>query len=329
MPFFPDPMSPALSVVVVAPSGMATLGRTFGCLGAQTVHAQIEALVVAPSASAIDPAALGADHFASLRVVEVGPISKRGDAAAAGVRAASAPVVALLEDHSYPEPRWAEALLAAHAGPWAGVGPAVENANAGAPLSRVNFWLTYAAMSGPQEAGPRTLLPWHNTAYKRDVLAGYGDRLGRLLEWEANLQADLLANGHGLYLEPAARTHHANVSSLRSTLGLQFQRGRIFGGQRAAHEGWPRWRRAAYAVAMPLFPAMQLRHIAADLRRSGVTTRDLVALAPGLGAALAAMAAGEATGYLAGVADATDRLESYELHRAAHLSRRERRASAA
>lgn len=321
-----------LSVVVVAPSGMATIRRTLACLAAQTVAESIEVVVVAPTAAEIDAGALGADVFAALRVVAVGPVRKRGEAAAVGVRAATAPIVSLLEDHSYPEPGWAAALLAAHtdvhAGTRVGVGPAVENANAGPPLSRINFWLTYASSSGPQAAGPRALLPWHNTSYRRDVLAAYGARLGGLLEWESNLQDDLLARGYELYFEPAARTHHDNVSGFRSTLGLQFQRGRFFGGQRAARERWPAWRRVVYAASMPLFPLMQLRHVAPDLRRIGVGRSEFALLGPSLAVVLAAMAVGEAVGYVAGAGDAPDRIETYELHREAHLSRRERREAA-
>ena len=51
------------------------------------------------------------------------------EARAAGVRAASAPIVFIGETHSYPQPGWAEALLTAFEGPWAAVVPAIGNAN--------------------------------------------------------------------------------------------------------------------------------------------------------------------------------------------------------
>ena len=316
--------TPDLSVVLVAASGMASIGRTMAALRAQTIAQRLEVLLVAPTASEINSDLLGAASFAALRTVGVGPIVKRGEAAAAGILAASCTVVALIEDHSFPEPEWAAALLAAHAGPWIGVGPAVENANPGTVVSRVVFWLSYIALSGPQAAGPREGLAWHNSSYKRDALAAYGDRLGTLLEWEANLQADLRSHGFELYFEPAARTHHVNVSSIASALALHFTRGRIFGGMRAEQERWPAWRRGVYAIAAPLFPIMQLRVIAPELRRTGVKVRAIVSHAPALAALLGAMAAGEAAGYLGGVGDATDRLDTYELEREIHLHRRDR-----
>jgi hypothetical protein len=38
-------------------------------------------------------------------------------------------VVAFAEDHCYPDQHRAEALIAAHRGPWAADGPAMRNAN--------------------------------------------------------------------------------------------------------------------------------------------------------------------------------------------------------
>src|SRR6478752_5925097 len=100
----------ALSVVLVAGGGLTGIARTMRHLRAQTARDRIELIVVAESARTVDCNALGGDVFAACRVVEVGPIEQRGDAAAKGIRAATAPIVAMIEDHSYPEPEWAEAL---------------------------------------------------------------------------------------------------------------------------------------------------------------------------------------------------------------------------
>ena len=55
----------------------------------------------------------------------------------------------MIEDHSYPEPEWAEALLRAHAGPWTVVGPAVANANPDYTASWVNYVLSYGGFAPP------------------------------------------------------------------------------------------------------------------------------------------------------------------------------------
>jgi hypothetical protein len=324
-PTTPAAPAPALSVVLVAGSGLAGIARTMRHLRAQTARDRIELIVVAESARAVDAGALQGDAFAACRVVEVGPITQRGDAAARGIRAATAPIVAMIEDHSYPEPEWAEALLRAHAGPWTVVGPAVANANPDYPASWVNYMLSYGSFAPPVAAGERELLPWHNSAYKRDALAPFGDRLGTLLEWEGWLQHELRASGHSMYLEPAARTHHANVSRGWSTVGLNMQRGRILGAQRAARERWPYWRRLVQAAAFPLFPLLQLRHVLPAARKMSVPAALRSRVYVGLGATLGVLAAAEAWGLVIGEGSAISRMEDYELHRTKHLSRRERR----
>jgi len=287
--------SPALSVVVVAPNGMASIERTMRHLRSQSARCLMEIIVVAPSAEAIEVGVLG-DDFAAVRVVAAGPIQRRGAAAARGIEASTARIVALLEEHSYPEPEWAAALISAHSGPWTAVGPAVENANPASVMSCVNFILAYVAFSGAVPAGERTALPWHNSAYKRDTLAPFGERLGELLEWEADLQDELRAGGHALYLEPAARTHHMNVTRMRASLQLAFQRGRMIGVSRARRQAWPRWRQGVQAAAFPIFPLLQLRHLAPQLRRIGLVAGRTLRIMPGLMLTLVVLAVGEAAG---------------------------------
>jgi hypothetical protein len=314
-------VAPAISVVLVGVAGAASIERTMRHLRAQTARRAMEMIVVVPFADMVDADAIGAGEFGSFRTVAVGPITERGAAAAAGMLTAQAPVVALIEDHSFPEPGWAAALVAAHAGPWTGVGPAVDNGNPASAMSWVNFILSYGIFSGTPTAGERDLLPWHNSSYKREALAPFADRLGRLLEWEGHLQNELLASGHTLYLEPAARTHHMNVSGVMSTFDLNLQRGRILGAQRAQREGWPYWRRLVQAAAFPLFPLLQLRHLAASVRAMEIPPSLAPRVYAGLIAALCVMAAGEASGLVVGEGDAVARLEDFELFRARHLAR--------
>ena len=324
-----SPAAAELSIVLVAGTGASGVARTMRHLRAQTARRRLEVLIVAESSAGFDLAALDASEFAACRIVEVGPIAERGAAAASGVLAATSPIVGLIEDHSFPDPEWAEALLRAHVGKWAGVGPAVCNANPESVGSWVNYLLSYGGFAPPLPAGERDLLPWHNSAYKRDALAPFEDRLGTLLEWEGRLQAELRSRGHSLYLEPAARTDHNNVSAVWSTVALNTQRGRILGAQRAEREAWPAWRRIVQAAAFPLFPVLQLRHVLPQMRRVPVPAALRSRVVLGLVGTLGVLAVGEAWGLIAGAGDAVSRLEDYELNRARHLTRRDREALAA
>src|SRR5437867_12164339 len=109
--------APALSVVLATPDDYETIRLTLQYLRAQTACRQMEVVLVAPSELRIPYGALG--PFWGHQLVSAGAVTSVARANAAGVRVARAPIVALGEDHCFPEPGWAEALIAAHRGPWA------------------------------------------------------------------------------------------------------------------------------------------------------------------------------------------------------------------
>ena len=288
-----------MSVVIVTHDDFYSIERPVRHLHEQTTRDRIELVVVASSRDRVgdELESLAGSGFHAVKVVEHGPIGSRGSAAASGVRAARAPIVGFVENHSYPAPRWAEALLRAHEGPWAVVGPRVENANPATRTSRVNFLLTYGRWTGALEAGEVDLLPFHNSAYKREWLDGYGGRLGALLDAEYWLQADIRARGGRLYVEPAARTAHTNEPRLRTSLRLFFGQGRAFGSRRSI--SWSGLRRAGYVLGAPAIPLMNLPRVLREVARS-TPTPQLAAALPSLLLHVSAHGAGEAAGYLTG-----------------------------
>jgi glycosyltransferase involved in cell wall biosynthesis len=305
---------PRLSVVIVT-DAYETIRKTVRHLRAQTVASAIELVIVAPDGQLdLDEGEVAELH--SHRVVEIGDIRSLSWARAPGIRAASAPIVALAESHAYPEPEWAERLLAAHDGEWAAVGPAVYNANPSV-VSWINLLIDYGPWLGPARGGEMRDLPGHNSSYKKELLIGYGGRLESMLEAEIIMHADLRARGHRLYQEPAARMTHVNVTRTASWIGERFQTGRRFASARGAV--WPGWRRAVYAAGSPLIPAVRLRRLLRDAARVGAG-REL----RGYGyvllvLALMVSAAGELVGYALGSGDSMYALSRIELHKERHL----------
>ena len=90
-----------------------TIRKTITCLRTQTVRDRIEIIIVAPSADKLVLNESDLQPFHSVRVAEIGDVMSLAHGNAAGVRVAAAPIVAMLEDHSYPDPKWAENILAA------------------------------------------------------------------------------------------------------------------------------------------------------------------------------------------------------------------------
>lgn len=312
---------PAMSVVLVAFDGFESVRRTISHLRAQSARDRLELVFVAPSAAALALDLSEVEDFHSHRVVEIGGVNSTGAARAAGVRGARAGVVAFAEEHCYPEPGWAEALSARHAEGWAAVAPAVSNANPKTATSRANFLLSFAPWAEGAAAGEVERLPWHNTSYKRALLAGYGDALGAMLEAEGLVQSDLRSKGHRLYFETAARARHLNISRLSSYLGEQFHAGRRFAAALTRFERTPLARRLARACAAPLAVPLRLSNVVREARRPGRGLDQLARAIVPLIAGLCAHSAGEALGHALGAGDSYRRSSEFEFRHAERLSK--------
>ncbi|HYM13775.1 MAG TPA: glycosyltransferase [Bryobacterales bacterium] len=319
-----DSHCPAISVILITPDRYQSLRKTIRHLRAQSVRDRMEIVVVTPAADSLELDERELQEFCGHCVVEVGPITSVGPAYAAGIRQASAPIVVLGEDHSFPQPGWAEALLRAHQQSWAVVGPVVRNANPGSRMSWADFLMGYAPWQEPTPAGEMDHLPGHNSSYKREILLRYGVQLDSMMEAESVLHWDLRRNGHRLYLEPAAITTHVNFTLLSSWIQAVFQSGRKFGAFRAGNERWSLARRLLFAAAAPLIPLVRFRRILAELRRPGRPSHRLPGVAPLLLLGLTVDGAGQMTGYALGAGAAREQLLCFEFHRYRHVRKRDR-----
>lgn len=314
-------MQPALSFVIYTPDTYSTIRRTLEYLHRQTIRNQLQIVVVAPDAKAIQPDGMCADFF-DVQIIGVGDVSL-SEARAQGVFCARAPVVAMIEDHSFLTPEWAETILHAHQQSYAAVGPVVINGNPDTIVSWADMVINYADWLAPMASGEMSHLPGHNSTYKRDVLIRYGDRLASMLAAESILHWDLRAQGHTLYLEASAQTAHVNYSLLRPFLPLQFYAGRIFAAKRALD--WPAWKRLVYGLGSPLIPLVRLRRILQKIRRTNLTTRLTLRLIPLLLIGLVANALGELMGYVLGIGNAEVLLNPMEVRRMDYITDDDRR----
>ena len=289
---------PALSVVAVTPEGFSLIRKTLQALHAQGDPSRIELIIVAQAPDQLRPdPALVAGYWG----VQIVPASAPWLwARVAGVRCAHAPVVGFLEEHSLVQPGWAEAMEAAHAGPWAAVGPATINANPASNTSVAAIFLDFGQSLTPMQAGPAPTVMLHNSTYKRDILLEFGPALDDLLMHEDLLLADLRARGYQLYQEPAAQVRHFNISRLPCLLRAKFASGRIFGAARASHYRWPLARRALYGLIGPFAGLARVRYVLRHAARTGRMREFLPrALLPTL-ATLFVHGVGESLGVLFG-----------------------------
>lgn len=313
--------TPLLSVILATPAGYRTIRKTVSHLRSQTARAFLELVIVAPSKELLNLEADQLSEFARYQVVEIGQFRSIGQANAAGICQAVAPIVALAEDHCFPDPQWAERLIAAHQGPWAAVGPGVRNANPNTAVSWADLFIGYGPWLTPSPSREAEFLPGHNTSYKREVLLGYADQLDPMMEAETVLHWDLREKGHRLYMESTARVAHTNFSLWTSWIPAQFYNGRLFAGVRARQKPLP-WR-IVFVLGSPLIPVVRLWRIWAGLPSKELKIRFfecLYALIIGL----TIDGVGQMIGYALGAGNALDKVAKYEVDRFKHVREQDR-----
>jgi hypothetical protein len=316
--------TPALTVVLVTPSDGSILRGTLRCLREQTVRDRIEIVLVGPDATAfddLDPASMR--DFATWRTVAAGTILEIERALGVGAMEARAPLVALLENHVYPDRDWAQAVLAAHRGPWVAVGSVVDNANPYSAASWVEHLLSYGFHDSSMPGGETNRVSRNNLVFKRTVLSEYGARLPDALARDGGLLEEVQRRGGRCYRETAARLGHLNVSCLGPALTLRVFSARARAATRARVEAWAPAKRWLYVLASPVFPLLRLRALWPRLRaRSGAKVPARIW--PLLGFTLLFDALGQAIGFAAGAGRSAERAGHFDLDRPRYMSSADR-----
>jgi len=317
---------PALTVILPTIDNYQRIKKTLAHLQAQTARSEIEVLIVASSEEALrlDPAA--AEGFFDLRVIEVGEIQSLAAAKSLAAAEARADWVVFGEDHSWPEPGWAEALIAAHREGYAVVGPIIRNANPGSTLSWTNYLACFSRWSHTGLAGKVSQTPWHNSSYRRELLLERQANLPRLLAVEGILQDEMREEGHRLYLLPGVATDHVNISRLSAWILQAFWGGKLYGGSRIEGEEWGVFRRLAYICGMPLIPMLRFKRLLPEIRPLTRQHSLMPRILPALVLNLIIHAVGEVTGYALGKGDAEDQYLEFEARRFEAITRQDRDA---
>lgn len=276
-------MSEPLVSFVMATLRARDARPTLECLAAQTVVDQAEVIVVAPEpeASVLPlPVTWVQREFAS-----------RGRAAAYGIQHSRGRYLALVENHAFPDPNWAESLITElESQGAAGACGVFRPANPKTVWSRVDALLYYGAFSQPTPTTETVArLPRHNVIYRRALLEALGDRLTGLLECEDRLQDAFKSSGHSLLFCPQTGFAHLNSSGWRNALRTCWEFGRAGAVVRSAP--WPTWRKWLQAAFYPVYLPRRWRLLP---QRPSPDLAAVVALA------LLAACTGEAFGYLAG-----------------------------
>lgn len=322
----PAELPPPLLSVILATDCYETIRPVVRHLRRQTIRDRLEVVIVIPAAAPLDGGEpeLGEPElagFASVDVVRIETVYPLGWARAAGVRSARAPLVFIGETHTYPHPTWAEALVEAHAGPWAGVIPGFGNANPRGALSAAIFLLDYGRWLYRLAPHETTLAPTHNVAYKRQALLDLGGELDDALTFGHRLTDLFHAAGLRLSFQPAARIDHLNVARWRPWVEERLLGGVLIAGLRARR--WSPWRRLVYFCGAPLIPVVLLLRLREPVRAAWREEDFPAGALPALVAATVISALGEMIGYARGVGRSVGpRMTELEVHKVRYAGRR-------
>ncbi|MEP7344466.1 MAG: hypothetical protein ABI877_04340 [Gemmatimonadaceae bacterium] len=289
-----------------------TIRRVVEHLCAQTIAEQIElVLVCAVREDFIVPDG-AARALARVTIVQCPPLPM-GTARAAGVRAATAPVIVVGETHAFPASDWAEYLVRAHEELWQSVAPGMENANPESARSWSGFLMDYGRWLGDLPAGEIAEPPAYNASWKREALINDADRKALVLEPGRPVDAARVAGRARFHHEPRAKVAHLNVAQPGAWSAERYWGGYLFGAHRSRE--WSLPRRLVYLGGSVLVPIIRfvrtLPSFALARSKRRLPRGTLVAIAGGS----VIWGIGEAIGYIAGDGRAEARMLEYEMHK--------------
>ncbi|MCB9830863.1 MAG: glycosyltransferase [Planctomycetes bacterium] len=293
-----DTKTPQLSVVVPSVNGWSDLE---GCLAALVANRDRELEILVPDRVGDDLRHRCAERFPEVVILPLPAGTTIPMMRAAAFDRATAPAVAVIEDHVLVPPDWAARMLAALAESDGAVGGAVENAATETLVDRAAYLCEYSALTPPIPAGEVDWIAGNNTIYRRDLLAARRD-LYHSGGWENRLHDALKAAGLRLVCRPEIVVGHAMHYSFLDYFSQRYLYARSYAGARL--EGAGLGKRLVYGAAAFLLPAILFLRITSAIWKKGRDRGTLIVSLPLLFCFVCAWGFGEVMGYWFGAGDA-------------------------
>jgi len=283
--------APPLSVVVASVNGFPYLGQ---CLDALARNAP-EAEVVVADWTDEQTRARVREGWPKVKLLSFDEPMAVPELRAAGIAAARAPYVAVIEDHCVVHRDWSRAIVSAHEAGHPVVGGPVRNA-AGRLRDWAAFFVEYADFMEPLPAGEVAGLTGMNVSYDRRAIEAMQPLLdqGR---WESWLHPHLASEGIRFRAEPAIALDHVMRFDVPFFVSQRYHYARSHAGARNPALGI---KRIAYLGGSPLIvPLMYARTARAVFEKRRHRLRFLLTT-PLILFYLTVWAGGEAVGYALG-----------------------------
>jgi hypothetical protein len=264
----------------------------------QTIAERIELVLITSSPDDVRKGVDGNDHFHSIMIVPIDTVVPLSRARARGVHASTAPYIFIAETHAYPDPEVCERIVELLSQGWSLVVPGLRNANPRNGISWGGFLSDYGAWSRVLPAGEIARAPAHNTAFRREVLVGFGERLEQAFGFGDELYLGMKTRGQRIWFEPVAGVEHVNIYRFRHWLKERYLAGILIGGARSKDWRWTR--RLMYVAASPLIPFVVLSRIRRGVREVAQREHLPAGTLPAIVGGVVLKVAGEVKGYIFG-----------------------------
>lgn len=284
--------APELSVVVASVNGQPYLERCLEALAARAPQAE----VVLADWTDEPTRAMVRERFPEVRMLPFDEPTTIPELRAAGLAAARAPYVAVIEDHCLVTEGWADAVLRAHRAGHAVLGGEIRNAVRDRVRDWAAFYCEYSEHMDPLPSGPTHSVPGMNVSYDRAAIAAMQPLLdeGR---WETFLHPHLEREGFAFHIAEGMILLHDKDFSFSHFASQRWHYSRSHAGMRNPALGW---RRVVYAGGSPLIVPLMYRRLKANVDRKPRHRRRFAEALPLILVYLSIWAAGEAYGYVFG-----------------------------
>lgn len=285
-------MTPPLSVVVASVNGYRYLRE---CLRSLDTNCR-DAEVVVADCTDEETRRRVRDEWPDVNLLGFDEPTTIPALRAAGIAAATAPYVALIEDHCVVRNGWSARLLARHGDGYSVVGGSVRNGARDRIRDWAAFLFEYSAFLEGGPTGPVGALVGMNVSYDRRALGAIEDLLRRG-RWENWLHERLVQRGFVLYADDRAVLDHVKDFGVREFAAQRFHYSRAYAGMRNEQLGVKRF---LYAAASPSLVPLLYARIARNVLRRRRHRRELALATPLILFYALVSAFGEAAGYVRG-----------------------------
>lgn len=232
--------------------------------------------------------------FPEIVLLEAEPDATIPQMRATGHRRASAPAVAVIEDHVMVPPDWARRMLDALAEGHDVVAGAFENTATDTTVDWAAFLCEYSSALPPLPSGPQPGIPGNNTIYRRDLLQKYQHEIDAN-RWENHMHDAMRDDGVELIMRPDIVVGHKMHYTFGLYLSQRFLYSRAYAGAKA--RDLPLVKRLAMGAASFALPPVLFKRTVDRIRLKGKHAEELRRSLPMLAAFVTSWGLGEVVGY--------------------------------